>query len=483
MYVSDVKGVGDGGAPVDIDEAIEKSRNKVKFADTAEVTEAEKSQLRSHVEYHKKFLDENTKLVHLKDYSKVQDAINRYNQSINNAAGGAGRLVSVGNSANNSFRGDRTGGTNNNNKGDHPADQSDVIPGGQFVVSLIEDEAEKNQLRQELHLPDNMVPMWRVHNQLYQIYYIPGFNNWMYRKVKRNPEAVHNLSKYKKKFFETLLVNQGESFDASQINGMKRASTTKNADQSNNDHQFSSTVGGRRFNIQKINNQGRYNTSNTRNRSNAPNAETSQSGGLLPRMRPNSVQNFRTVDLAHSQFNQTGFYPSGRKNYERNGKLQRPKDGKMKSGTEFWQTSYQASVVNPWKDQQRDLLIPSLNRKVVQRRSFSHAQNKRTPKAHKGNKNGESGGSCAHQTALSKLMKERRQHPIVGRAEKPRGKKLLSRTGNQESYNAWRKGFRRTQCRTQVTEYNFSFGKLGSNPRSIMPWNSNWKPYVNDPLK
>lgn len=337
----------------------------VKLFDSA----VDKNMLRSQVKYHKKFLDENTKLVHLKDTEGLKEAIE------------TGRIL--------------------------PPRVDSGLNGGQFVMSLIEDPLEQQEALTELHLPENLVPMWKVYNELYQIYYIPGYDNWLYKGVKKDPESVHQLSKYKKKFFETL---------------------TKQS-----------------FN-------------NTTNNFRIGNRAVGAKSTLARMKRPNSVQNYRTVNLNHSQFNETGFYPSGKQEtqFSRTGNLPRPKDGKMKTGTEFWQTSYQAGITDPWKDCQRDLLIPSLNRKE-----------------NKGD--GQDEGS-----------KQKRRINIGGRFDcpkKPKGKRLLSSMRANSTQGAWRKGPHKTQCRTQVTEYNFSYGKLGSNPRSIMPRNSNWKPFINDPLK
>lgn len=350
------------------------TQNDIKLFDS----EVDQNTLKSQVEYHKKFLDENTKLVKLKDLEGLKHAMK------------TGKI--------------------------QPPGIHSSANGGKFVMSIIEDQEQQEELLKELHLPENLVPMWKVYNELYEIYYIPGYDNWLYKGVKENPESVHQLSKYKKKFFETLTYDRLSKTESNF--GFKPENEKKNLM-----------------------------------------VETQVDDSSLPAVRPHSVQNFRTVNLRHSQFNETGFYPSGKleSQFNRTGNLPRPKDGKLKTGTEFWQTSYQASIVDPWKDCQRELLIPSLNRKEEK----------------------EEGDN-------SNKSNNKRRINMGGRfncPKKPEGKRLLANMRANSMAGEKKSKAHKTQCRTQVTEYNFSFGKLGSNPRSIMPRNSNWKPFINDPLK
>lgn len=75
-----------------------------------------------------------------------------------------------------------------------------------MFLSLIP-EGEHEAVLKELKLPENLVPVWKVDNNLYEIYYIPGYDNWMFNRVKKNPRSILKLSNYKQKFFETLTEN------------------------------------------------------------------------------------------------------------------------------------------------------------------------------------------------------------------------------------------------------------------------------------
>lgn len=258
-----------------------------------------KSILKSSVEYHKKFLDGNINIVKSGDLSKLQSQAQQISQ--------------------------------------------------EHKLSILS-KAKQLEIAKELNLPPELVPLWRVENALYQIYYIPGYDNWLFRKVKQNPEELNRISSYKRSFIEGLL-------------------------------------------RQRENNN--------------------QSGIDLPHVYKDQIHRINSLDaerFSKSQFNQSGFYPAKRNRDQKTGDLNLSaleSSKKLKSGTEFWQTTYQNSIRNPY------------------------------------------------QNTKSRLMK-----PNIGP-----------------------NGYHSTQCRTQVTEYNFSYGKLGSNPRSIMPPAATKKPLIDDHLK
>lgn len=413
-------------------------------------------QLKSYIQYHNKFLDDNNKLVHLKNYSGLQNAINQYNQQ-------HGRGLQT--------DGPKIGNFINQENGETDAAAGNAVgDGNHFYISMIPEGEGQQNLVSELKLPTNLVPMWRVGNNMYDIYYIPGYDNWMYNRVKKNPREVMKLSKYKQKFFENMLVEKPGSF-IQQGSGPHLVESEIQLDD-DLENRFSKThtsgfpktdsVNSQFFAEQRAKHQEANKNRPVNNRATTSSGFRAQpmmmkSGVVLPSMRPNSVQNFRTVDLGHTQSNQTGFYPSGRQNTGKTGWLKGPNDRKLKTGTEFWQTSYQAAIVDPWKNCKRKLLDP------------------KGQDSKEGN-----GGGCGCGCPSSQDDCSMNMNPAVD-------KKMKEAKRNRRSFSQTAKGFRprarKTQCKTQVTEYNFSFGKLGSKPRSIMPRSSNWKPFVNDPLK
>jgi len=294
-----------------------------KFYTTQKIGEGDDSELKMGIDIHRKFLEDNDQFVQAKDFSKIEEMA-KNNQNI--------QLIS---------------------------------------------KTNQSRLAHDLELPDELVPVWRVENSMYDVYYIPGYDNWMVNKVKADPNSVGTLSKYKQKFFETL-------------NGQR------NLHQGPVDILESELIASEAANMNRTN-------------------------GIDKQISLSQIQHPTGVGLNHSQFNETGVHQSKVSRVEKTGNLQGPEDNLLKSGTEFWQTSYQASIVDPYKN-------------------------------------------CTRTTL----------NPFDFKADGPR------KTDKIE--DKIRKN-RKTQCRTQVTEFNFSYGVHGSNPRSIMPPNSTFKPFINDPLK
>lgn len=292
---------------------------------TGGIGEQEQLELRQGIKYHTEFLERNQDLVRVQDFPQIQQQANS---------------------------------------------NANVVP-----ITLSQREA----IAKYLHLPEGLYPIWKVEHQMYDIYFIPGYDNWMYNYVREDPETNYpRLSKYKQAVFDSRLEQ------LSQTGGTKVAG---------NSQVLESELLGQTTGCSKI---------------------FKMAGG-------SAIQHPHGVKISHTQFNHDGQHPSNPSRLEKTGILSGPEDNKLKTGTEFWQTSYQASIVDPYQNCTRKLLDPF-------------------------NKNGE--GPNKNDTIEDKLRKHRS-----------------------------------TQCRTQFTEYNFSYGKYGSDPRSIMPPNSDFKPFINDPLK
>lgn len=176
-------------------------------------------------------------------------------------------------------------------------DHSTALRSGKGI-NLIDSKMRKS-LGESLQLPEELVPVWKVENRLYDIYFIPGYDNWLVERVRANPDEVHRVSEYKRGFFENLLEKQDpEAYQAYLL--------TKNNQPAR---------------LPSLNSTGNSHLTKT-----------------------NSLQGY----TGHGQLNTTGSYSAKREADNRDGLLvsQIPEQ-KLNSGTEFWQTTYQnANQVN-----------------------------------------------------------------------------------------------------------------------------------------
>ena len=169
-----------------------------------------------------------------------------------------------------------------------------VVPFDPYIKIL--KERERSDLANSLHLPDGLYPSWKIDNSLYDIYYIPGYDNYMYETVKKDPKLLQNLSEYKRAYFEHMLKVQNPAlYDKYMRDKMDKAD-------------FLPTITGQQM-------------------------SKTMSVAAAEKLDPYT---------GRGQINTAGFYPSKRERLDRDGILRSDDpDNKLVTGTEFWQTTYQ----------------------------------------------------------------------------------------------------------------------------------------------
>ena len=165
------------------------------------------------------------------------------------------------------------------------------------------DSRERLDLAKSLLLPENLWPVWRVENRLYDIYFIPGYDNWLYERIKSNPNELHRVSDYKRSFFENMLRVQNPDLYEKYIR-----------DKQDKPAPLPNMYGSALHKTQSINFNG-------------------TAASTLPGINPYG---------GRGQTNTSGYHPAKREYFHRDGHLvSTHPDQKLATGTEFWQTSYQ----------------------------------------------------------------------------------------------------------------------------------------------
>lgn len=178
-----------------------------------------------------------------------------------------------------------------------PRPTREALQKATFMIQLI-DQEKRVDLAQSLNLPEGLWPTWKVENRLYDIYYIPGYDNWMYEHIKKDPKRIHHLSDYKKAYFENMLKTQNpELFE-------------------------------------------RY----IRDKVERPDCLPTISGANMSQtISPAAASNLQSYS-GRGQVNTAGQHQAKRESNLKFGSMRsEAPDQKLQTGTEFWQTSYQTA--------------------------------------------------------------------------------------------------------------------------------------------
>ena len=311
MYTRDIS---DNLKPEDFqDLKIIKKGEGAKFIKETLLSDGQNKELKSSIDYHKEFLDSAGDRVVANDFDYLNGT---HSQALFKASKfGAAPVPSLpehGGEKQNLNQTMQTAATL------EPQAGLDSAPGPQPAASIVQEalppasrlqsnsnitilgSQQRVDLAKSLHLPEDLWPVWKVENPLYDIYYIPGYDNWLYERVKHDPAQLHRISDYKRAYFENLLrVQNPELFELYLRDKREKPDPLPN-----------------------IYGSGLHQT-----------LAVGQGSSLLPGVNPYT---------GRGQINTSGHHPAKREHFNRDGLLVSTQpEQKLATGTEFWQTTYQ----------------------------------------------------------------------------------------------------------------------------------------------